>query len=262
MSLDPTLLAFAVVVLGGYLVQTASGFGSTLVCVTFGAHLLPIRLLVPLVLPLSVVQNTYIVIRHRDGVRWRLLLTRILPLMGGGMLAGFLFTVMVYGDSQPSRESSLDTWLRSGFAVLVLVLAARELFVAWRVRTGDPKKVARPASPMSSFLAMIGAGLVHGVYATGGPLLVYAVGREGLPKREFRSTLSAVWLVLDSALMTGFVLDGRYDASSLWKVAILLPSLPLGIVVGERIHRRIPEAHFKTGVFALLVVAAIMLLVH
>jgi hypothetical protein len=46
----------------------------------------------------------------------------------------------------------------------------------------------------------MGAGLVHGMYTTGGPLLVYALGREGLSKHVFRSTVTAVWLVFNVGL--------------------------------------------------------------
>lgn len=233
-----------------YAVQTVTGFGSMLLAVTFGAHLLSIRELVTLAVPVSLLQTAYIAVRHRDGIRWRLLSTRVLPLMGLGMVGGYFFGRDMAGD-----------WLKIAFGVMVLVLASRELWLLWRARQ-SAAAVARPIPAAASLSAMVVAGVVHGIYATGGPLLVYAVGREGLPKREFRSTLSAIWLTLNVALVIGFLTEGRYTEDTAVDLLVLLPAVPLGVVVGEVLHHRVAERPFKIAVFSLLVAAAISLLVR
>jgi uncharacterized membrane protein YfcA len=243
-NIELALIGFAFIVFAGYAVQTVTGFGSMLVCVTLGAHLLDIRELITLAVPISILQTAYIAIRHRKTIDYRLLLRRILPLMGIGLGVGYF----AFRDTESS-------WLRIAFAVMVLVLAVRELWVL-RKGKGEPRK----NPPAASIAAMIGAGVIHGIYATGGPLLVYAVGREGLDKHAFRSTLSAVWLVLNIALVTGFLFDGRYDVATSYDLLVLLPAVPLGIAVGEWLHRRVDEVRFKTTVFILLILAAISLL--
>jgi hypothetical protein len=250
-TVEPALLGFAAIVFAAYAVQTVTGFGSMLLCVTFGAHLLPIRELVTLAVPVSLLQTGYIVVRHRDGVRWKLLLGRVLPLMGLGLGAGFFAVPYLGGD-----------WLKTAFGVMVLVLAARELSLLFRARRGEASDLARPIPPAASVAAMLGAGVIHGIYATGGPLLVYAIGREGLPKHEFRSTLSSVWLVLNAVLAGGFLLEGRYSAETGLDLLILLPAVPLGIVLGEQLHHRVAERPFKIAVFVLLIAAAISLLIR
>ncbi len=152
---EPALLLFGLVVLASYTVQTVSGFGSMLVAVTLGAHLLPIPILLALAVPLSILQTTYILVRHHDGVRWGLLLRRILPLMGAGMVLGYF----VFADMAPA-------FLRRGFGGLILVLSIRELWAKF----GSKKPEAVPAKgmhPAASISAMFGAGIVHGVFATG-----------------------------------------------------------------------------------------------
>jgi uncharacterized protein len=233
-TVEPVLLAFAVVVLFAYGVQTVTGFGSMLVCVTLGAHLLPIHEVVTLAVPISLVQTGYIAVRHAGGIRWRLFWGRIIPLMGAG------------------------AWLRIAFALLVLVLSGRELWLLFGARAA----ARRPIPPAAATGAMLGAGLVHGIYATGGPMLVYALGRTNLDKHEFRSTLSAIWLTLNAALAVGFLVEGRYDAAVAADLLVLLPAVPLGVLVGELVHRRVDEHRFRTAVFALLFAAAISLLVR
>ena len=92
LTIELAFLLFALVVVAAYAVQTAIGFGSTLICVTFGAQLIGLQEAIHLVVPISFLQTGYIVIRHRDGIEWRLLLSRVLPLMGVGM--GFAFLLL------------------------------------------------------------------------------------------------------------------------------------------------------------------------
>jgi uncharacterized protein len=249
-SVEPVMLAFAVVVFVAYGAQTVTGFGSMLVCVTLGAHLLPIEQVVTLAVPVSLVQTGYISVRHAAGIRWRLFWTRVIPLMGGGMALGMMVRDDLGGD-----------WLRGAFAVMMIVLATRELWVLHRARR-ERAPSHRPIPPAAAGSAMIGAGVIHAIYATGGPLLVYALGRSGLDKYAFRSTLTAIWLALNSALAIGFLVEGRYDASTAADLAVLLPAVPLGIIVGEVVHRRVDEHRFKNAVFALLIAAAVSLLLR
>ena len=91
MDLELAFIVFALIVVAAYAVQTAIGFGSTLICVTFGAQLIGLHEVIHLVVPISFLQTGYIVIRHYDGVHWGLLLRRVLPLMAAGMGFAFFF---------------------------------------------------------------------------------------------------------------------------------------------------------------------------
>ena len=115
MSIEPALLAFAFVVFAGYAVQTAAGFGSMLICVTFGAHLLGIERVVRLAVPLSVLQTGYIVLRHHDGILWPMLTRRIMPWMLAGMVFAFV-----------ALKGLGSAWLGLAFGLMVLALSLRE----------------------------------------------------------------------------------------------------------------------------------------
>lgn len=229
------------------MVQTATGFGAMLVCVTFGAQLIGLEEVIRLMVPLSFFQTGYIVIRHRDGIDWDLLLKRVLPLMAVGMAMAFLLLTRIGGP-----------WLGLAFGVMVLALSARDLR---QLRLGDAS-VDKPISKPASVAALLGAGVIHGIYAAGGPMLVYAIGREGLSKKAFRSTLSMVWIVLNLVLITRFVLAGDYDREVALDVLLLVPTVPLGILLGEWVHHKVDERSFKMAVLVLLVAAAISLIVR
>jgi uncharacterized membrane protein YfcA len=72
--------------------------------------------------------------------------------------------------------------------------------------------------------------------------------------------LSALWLVLGLVLTVHVGLLGLLTARSLVLSAWLLVPLVGAVLVGERLHRRVPEAPFRILVHCLLLVAAASLL--
>jgi len=246
-TIDLVFLMFALVVVTAYLVQTATGFGGMLVCMTLGAQLIDLQQVILLMVPLSFLQTGYIVVRHSDGIDWGLLLKRVLPLMASGMALAFALLTKVGGP-----------WLGVAFGAMVLGLSARDLH---HLRSASAT-VDKPIPRAASSAAMLGAGVIHGIYAAGGPLLVYAIGREGLSKKVFRSSLSMIWIVLNIILVTRYVLAGEYDREVALGILWLVPTVPLGIVLGEWVHHRVDERTFKKVVLVLLCAAAISMIVR
>jgi uncharacterized membrane protein YfcA len=106
------------------------------------------------------------------------------------------------------------------------------------------------------------AGILQGMYASGGPLVVYVISRLNLSKSVFRSTLSATWLLLNPILTGAYIISGKLNLTSLEVSMMLLPSVVLGVAAGEFFHRRIDELPFKICVALLLLVAGIAVVVR
>lgn len=243
----PALLPMAGIVALGFAVQAMAGFGNGLICVTLGAHFLPIPELVALVVPLSIVQTAWITGRNRHHLDRPLLLRRVLPLMGTGAVAGFVL-LPVLGEA---------TELELALGSLVVLLALREL---WRLRTPE---LASPALPRAGAnAAMLAAGVVHGLFATGGPLLVYALGQELPDRRRFRATLCAVWLSLNSLLIVGFVHQGRLGPAQLAMLPVLYLAMAVGTWGGDRLHDLASPRTFRLAVYGLLLLGGLSLLLR
>jgi hypothetical protein len=241
------ILAFlALVVLVAFLVETAAGFGGTVVTVSLASQLLPVDDVLARFLPVNIMLSAYVVVRHRRHIAGRLLLGRVLPLMGLGMGAGFLL----------GRAAS-PGWLKIVFALFVIVLSIAEL----RALASSRPRLARLPTPIAA-AALLGAGVLHGLFACGGPLAVWVVGREVEDKSVFRATLSALWLALNVLLVTGFALDHKIHVATLRESALLIAPLAVGIVAGEWIHHRLSPERFRVAVYVLLLVAALVLLVR
>jgi uncharacterized membrane protein YfcA len=241
------LLAIFGIAFLAYAIQTATGFGSVLVAITLGAHLLSIPELLLLILPLSLMQCSYIAVRYRGDIDWRLLLRWIVPVMGVGTALGAFVARDLSGD-----------WLKRILAGLVLLLSVVELaaLAGWLRRSG------RPLGPLGRVLGMLGAGLMHGIYAAGGPLLVYTIGRTGIDKGAFRSTITLVWLILNVGLLSYFAVDGRFGEHHLVEIGILIPAVAIGVVVGDRLHHRLEGDRFRVVLYLMLALAALSLLLR
>lgn len=230
-------------ILLAYTIEAITGFGSIVIALALGALLLPIAELLPVLVPLNICMSGYLAWRHRHCIQWALLLRLILPLMLVGTLAGHAL-----------RPALDDTLLRQGFGLLVLGFAARE---SWRLWYGASLRVH---PPLLSRALTLCAGVTHGLFASGGPLLVYAMAGTRLGKSELRATLLCVWFSLNSALTVLYLLDGSL-LPSLPRVISYLPLLLVGVLLGEYLHRKLNEQHFRQMVYALLAVTGALLLI-
>jgi uncharacterized protein len=225
----------ALVVLLASSVQNALGFGASVIVVSLGALRVPIATLLPALVPISCLSTATIVLMDRAHVDARLLLRRILPLMAPGVVLGALLA-----------ERLVDDVARRAYGVMIVALAAHAL---WRLR----REAAAATGTGTGWIAL--AGLVHGVFATGGPLLVYAVDRLGLSPRTFRATLAAVWLTLNIILTVSFALRGRLSVESATSSLMLVPALLAGLAIGHRVHTRLDPRTLRTLVLGLLLIA-------
>ncbi len=240
MSPDGIFLVLALIVLFAFSVEAAAGFGSTVLALALGVHLYPIPRLLPLIVPLNLVLELYLVTRHGAHVDRPLLWRRIVPLMGAGVAVGFaLFSV------------ASTQLLRTVFGVFVVVVAVHGLVSALAARASSLE--ALPA--WASVSGLVGAGVTHGLFATGGPLLVYVLSRSPLDKGEFRSTLAAVWLIFNLVLTVMYAMSGRIDGDTVTALLFLLPVVCAGIMLGEWVHDRLDERRFRLAVLGLLMLA-------
>lgn len=230
------MILVAIVALA-FTVEAACGFGATILTVALAALWYPIPQVLATFVPVNAALSLSIVLRYRHAVDGRLLVRRVLPLMGAGVAAGLaLFQLREIG------------WLRIAFASFVILVAAWSLL---RRRTGAGRFGA---------VALVGAGVVHGLFATGGPLAVYALAGELPDKTRFRTTMSSLWLLFNGVLIASYVAAGTLTATTLRGSLWLVPAVPVGLVVGDFLHHRVPERGFRVAVNGLLLVAGCVLL--
>jgi len=238
--MDINFILFSCFATLSYFSAIFAGFGGIIIVLTLGTLLYPIKWILAVMLPTTLILNVYIFIRHYKYIDTGLLLKRILPFMGTGLFIGLALFNLLHGEL-----------LHKVFGMFVILVAAQELVNL--VRRGPQISLPLPNWLSSTYIFV--AGLIHGIYVSGGPALVYAMNKMQLEKSEFRSTLSMVWLSSNIFLTGSYIIAGKIDLVSLKFSAYLLPSVIIGVLLGEMLHSRIPERTFKITVYILLMVS-------
>lgn len=240
----PILPLFFIVFLA-FVAEASVGFGSTVITVALGALFVPVDTILPAFVPLNLLMSTYLVARYRAHIAWSVVGARVLPLMLVGLPVGML------AFRRLDREV-----LVLAFGAFVVVLSTLQLVSLARRRPSAHRPL--PATVGGVFLVV--AGVIHGAFATGGPLVVYVMGRQIHDKAAFRASLSLLWWVLNLVLVVGYAVSGQLAEATLVTAGWLLGPLLAGLVVGEWLHHRIPEARFRVAMFVLLLLAGVVLM--
>lgn len=241
--LSASMLLLVSIVFLALVTGTAMGFGSMVITIVLGSHFFEIPFLLGVMVPANLCISVYVLVRHHRHVRWRFLGLGVLPAMIVGAVVGLALFAF-----QDVKELQLS------FGVIVFILASMEL---WRMRS---VVVPRPLPRWLSLTALTGAGVIHGLFASGGPLAVYAISRQLPIKEQFRATLCALWTVLNLGLLAVYIPTGIVTKETGVVSAVLLVSVLGGIVAGEWLHARLHGKWFRGSVFVLLACGAVGLI--
>jgi uncharacterized membrane protein YfcA len=240
---DPErLLILAGVLAAGCFVESVAGFGGTILALALGAQWFSIEEMLAVFLPLNMLLSTILALRGRAAIEREALRGRILPLVFAGLIAGTALAWVIVAERA-----------RIAFAALVVAVAIAEL-IAQLQPPGPPPPLRRQRA------LLLGAGLAHGLFATGGPLAVAAVARAMPSKAAMRATLAVLWLSLNLLVLARLTVRGDLDAATLGDSLILLPALGAGLLAGELVHGLVSEAAFRRAIAALLLVCAALVL--
>ena len=241
------LLILSAVLGAGAFVEAVAGFGGTILALSLGARWFGIEALLAWFLPLNLGLSAALALRGRQAIAGRLLARRILPMILAGLAVGTALSQVIEADGA-----------RGVFAGLVIGVAVVEL--AASLRRGRVTSAGTTLRPPVQGVLLVSAGVVHGLFATGGPLAVAVIGRMLPTKAALRATLAVMWFVLNVLVCARLVESGHLDGDSLWASLMLVPAMVAGMMAGDLVHRRVSETGFRTVVAALLLVTGTLLL--
>ena len=239
-----TLFLLGCILVLAHTAETILGFGCTLIALALGIYLLPLNTLVPMLVILGLLQSIWLVARWYRYINWRVLMLSILPLATAGMVIGIF-----------SREIADEDTLKMVLGGFIVIVSLAELALLFIKKT--------PAGPLRWYYRvplLVGGGIFHGLFAVGGPPIVYYASRQFSAQEAFRATLSMLWLMLNVGLIIGFLVSGQLDLAKLEMTALVLPGLVIGIIIGSLI--RVKEFWFKVLTYALLFFSGLFLLIQ
>lgn len=243
----PTFLLCGLVVLVAQLIYATIGFGAGMFSIALLALILPdLAGSVVTLLVLTFVTEVWVLAHAWRQARLRLLLG-LLPTTALGMWFG---TRMLKSGDVDVLKTALGA-----------VVAAAGVWFLLRDRRGET--TAGPSRGRSWIVVPfgLGAGVLAGLYGTGGPPVIVLLRSYGLDKGAFRATL--LWFFLLMSLMRGgaYLNEGLLSGTELLAALWLLPFSIAGTVLGMALHGRLSERVFGRAVSILLVLLGALLVI-
>lgn len=239
--MSPETLALAALITAcTYLVFGLTGFGSTVLALPLLAHLIPLKFAVPMLLVLDFTAGILLISRVRRGVRLDEL-GRLFPFMLAGIVLGLMLLIRL-------PEAPL--------------LAALGLFLVAYATYGMTRR-AGPLRLSRAWSAPIGlaAGILGALFGAGGVLSALYIGARLDNKEELRATAAAAVLLNTSVRVMLFGAAGLLTQDGLLTSAlVLLPSVLVGLLLGNRLHAAIPTGLVVRVLYVVVGVAGVSLL--
>ena len=119
---------------------------------------------------------------------------------------------------------------------------------------------SRQESP-ALYLILILAGIVHGIFVSGGPLLISYLTKKIQDKVSFRATISTVWIFLNGMILADDIRAGLWTPELCRIQLISVPFLLAGMFIGGKLYARMSQRLFMIITYVLLFISGISLLV-
>ncbi len=221
-----TLALTCAVLLFAELVYVMFGFGAGLIAVGLMASLSPdLQQVVVLLMLVNLPVELQVVWSSRRRITWRGVCW-----IGLGVAVGVPLGALVLKNSAPT---------------LVLMILGLFLIMAGGAFLLTPERQS-PAWPRPAVLGVgLLAGVLAGLFGTGGPPLIFYFRLRSVDKAVFRGNLMALFLLMSLVRIPVYGAAGLITSERLWSAVVVLPVVILGAVIGHRFHLSIKEATFQ-----------------
>lgn len=243
------LILSGFVVLITHALEAITGFGCTVIAVPFVTALLGMKQGIMIVTILAWILAGYIIITNRKHVQIKktfFILACMIPTLPVGMY------VFRYVD---------PVLFKKGLAIFIIFVSILNLYKILKTKQEDNKNTElSKKDKITSVLALLAGGVVHGAISSGGPLVVIYATKALKDKKEFRATLCSVWFTLNTIIIGSYFINNPgFTSVTATSTLIQIPFLIAGIIVGEIVHNKVNAKTFSIIVFSLLLVTGIFM---
>lgn len=232
-------MIFLFVLFVANVVQAVTGFAGTLLAMPPAMMLIGVHEAKVILNIMAFLSCLILAVKSYKKIQWNILF-HMIGYMAVGMLAGiWLFEYL-----------SLQILLPA-YGVMIVLIVLKKMLI---------KKEIRMTGWMLNSI-LLAAGIIHGMFVSGGALLVVYATAVLKEKESFRATVASVWVVLNTGLMISDISQGYMTSSVMKMTGISIIPLFLAIYVGNKIHEKIDQKSFMRITYILLLASGISILV-
>lgn len=242
-ALLPSIFLLAVFFFG-YFIQQITGFGAAIFCLPFALLVLPREVFMPAAWFFTGAQAAIILIRQRRKVNVKqLAIVLVLAVLFGPVSADYLL------------HHVSEKLIKICLAMFIVVNSAYELYGIYRGKN-------RQGLRFWHYLYPIGSGALQSAYGIGGPLLMAYLNKTIEDKDTLRSTVCGYWAVLNTILLSRYIISGQMTSVSAGLCLLLLPAVIAGGITGGVVLKRIDQRTFSAAVHCVLIGSAIFMITN
>lgn len=221
-----------------YTIQAITGFAGNIIAMPAGMATVGMQESVAMLNATGVIGCGLIAVQNWRDINWRELAVML------AVMTPFMF---------------VGIWLDSVLPLSVLSKIYGAVVVVVGIR-GLVLKRQRFMPKWVLAILLVLAGLIQGMFVSGGAILaIYALQRLQ-DKDEFRATLSCIWTVLNFVYAALQCAQGHYTFDCLVMIAIAIPLLLIGIWLGNKLQKRISQTTFTKVTYVVLSVIGVILI--
>ena len=230
---------FLLVLFVSNVIQAITGFAGTVLAMPASMLLIGADEARVVLNMMALLSCLWIGVQHKTHIRWHVL-ARMVAGMAVGMIAGMaIYSFMPLGP------------LQKAYGIFIIVVAVKNLF-APSIKT--PK-------PWLMIIVLLAAGVIHGMFVSGGALLVVVAAATLHDKDEFRATVACVWVALNSVMGVQQAVAGMWTPHALLLTVVSVPPLIAAVMLGNRLQQHISQQAFLKLTYVLLIVSGASILI-
>lgn len=257
---------FFIIIFFTHIINSITGFAGTVLSMPFGIMLVGYPAAKPLLNVFGLGCGLYVFWGNRQYVIWREV-QKIVLIMGAGILVGIRIKERVI-----QQQSSM--YLILGVFVILLSIPGliKQLRKHKEVKQEDTNADGHQVSvqvvnkndgfKMSPLLYLLPplAGVVHGIFVSGGPLLIGYLAKKLTDKNEFRATISTIWIFLNGMVLFDDIRSGLWTKEECLITLASIPFLVGGMCIGTYFYNKLSQRTFMILSYVLLLIMGITLL--
>ena len=225
-----SVLIIMLIILSGACVQSALGFGTTMITMAFLPLLMDYSKAMGLTILLVTFSTVFISVKYRRDIQWKIMLPMLIPT---AVICGIVNTLS-------AKVNSNMLYLLLGF--MFVAVSIFFFFFSKNIHI-------RPSIRSGSILGII-CGFCYGLFASGGPTAALYLLPATKGKKEYLATIQAFLCVNNLVILAISLLLGRLDMADLPMVCAGTVAMAAGTGLGLLIHGKIPAALFGKIIYA------------
>ena len=239
-------ILFVIVVMLANIIQAITGFAGTVLAMPASIRLVGYDVARPILNLVAIIVCLVVVIRNYKEIHFHHFIV-LLGFVGIGLMIGYGLNLVI-GKYNVNRDIVFKVY--GGIICLISLL-----FIFFHF---EDKHIP---FWVEAIILIIG-GILHYLYTSGGPLVViYAITRIK-EKKEFRATLSAMWIILNSFVFGIDLIGGKFVNAHMWILTLIITAVSfISIIIGKLIVGKLNQKVFLRLTYVLLFISGILAII-